>query len=66
MAHARTRQAATWLLMVWVVIGFASDTRAQGPLPQLTAAVNDFASVVDAESEREMTRRALPPAREEP
>ena len=59
MIHARTRQAATWLLMVWVVIGFAGEARAQGPLPQLTAAVNDFASVIDAESEREMTRRIL-------
>jgi len=57
--YARSHLAIAWLLMASCCIVPASRARAQGQLPQLTAPVNDFANVIDADSEREMTRRIL-------
>lgn len=45
------RAVALWLVLVPAVV------RAQDAPPALSAPVNDFANVVDAESEREMDRR---------
>ena len=59
MTMTRTRLAVLWLLLAWFCGVMTSRAHAQGPLPQLTAPVNDFANVIDADSEREMTRRIL-------
>jgi uncharacterized protein len=59
MRTARARQAVLWLLIAWAGIAPGRDGHAQEALPQLTAPVNDFANVIDAESKREMTRRIL-------
>jgi uncharacterized protein len=59
MRTARASQAVLWLLVAWFGIAAGRDGHAQEALPQLTAPVNDFAKVIDAESEREMTRRIL-------
>jgi len=59
MGTRRTKQTVLCLLIVWFGLALARDGRAQDSLPQLTAPVNDFATVIDAESEREMTRRIL-------
>ena len=59
MGTPRARRAITWLLMAWVGVVFDGKAHAQGSLPQLTQPVNDFANVIDADSEREMTRRIL-------
>jgi uncharacterized protein len=59
MRTARARQAVLWLLVAWFGIAPGRDGHAQEALPQLTAPINDFAKVIDAESEREMTRRIL-------
>jgi uncharacterized protein len=45
------------LLMVWLIVLATVTARAQAPLPQLTAPVNDFANVIDENSEREIDRR---------
>jgi uncharacterized protein len=49
--------AVRLLLMVWLIAIGTTAARAQAPLPQLTAPVNDFANVIDANSEREIDRR---------
>jgi len=59
MRFPSSKQAAICLLVVSVGVGCAGTARAQGSLPQLTAPVNDSANVIDAGSEREMTRRIL-------
>lgn len=45
------------LLVVWLIVLATMAARAQAPLPQLTAPVNDFANVIDDTSEREIDRR---------
>jgi uncharacterized protein len=49
------------LLIVWLIVLTSAAARAQAPrpvaLPQLTAPVNDFANVIDENSEREIDRR---------
>jgi uncharacterized protein len=59
MASTRAKLSVPWLLIAWFSLVPASPARAQGQLPQLTAPVNDFADVIDAGSEREMTKRIL-------
>jgi uncharacterized protein len=58
MTNRIARRTASWLLLVCVVPwAVASNAHAQPAPPLLTAPVNDFASVIDADSEREMDRR---------
>ena len=45
------------LLVSWLIVLGTAAARAQAPLPQLTAPVNDFANVIDENSEREIDRR---------
>ncbi|MFL6280452.1 MAG: TPM domain-containing protein [Vicinamibacterales bacterium] len=45
------------LPVVWLIVLATMAARAQAPLPQLTAPVNDFANVIDDTSEREIDRR---------
>jgi uncharacterized protein len=59
MASIRATQAIVSLLIVWLGLVAAPRVYAQDQLPQLTEPVNDFANVIDAGSEREMTRRIL-------
>jgi len=53
----RARTAVVYLLLAWLVGVGATATRAQTPIPPLTAPVNDFASVIDDGSEREIDRQ---------
>jgi uncharacterized protein len=59
MASIRAARAVLSLLIVWLGLVAAARVYAQDQLPQLTEPVNDFANVIDAGSEREMTRRIL-------
>ncbi len=59
MASIRAARAGLSLLIVWLGLVAAARVYAQDQLPQLTEPVNDFANVIDAGSEREMTRRIL-------
>jgi uncharacterized protein len=57
MSNRRTRHAALWLVTAWLSLFPVSVGHAQEPPPSLTAPVNDFANVIDANSERELDRR---------
>ena len=58
MANRIARHAAAGLLLACLLpCALATDARAQPAPPALTAPVNDFANVIDADSEREMDRR---------
>src|SRR5690349_19266096 len=53
----RLRVVTTRLLLIGVLLVTARLAAAQDSIPQLTAPVNDFAHVIDANSERELDRR---------
>jgi uncharacterized protein len=57
----RAHRAVRRLLLLGIVLAAATPSAAQSqaPIPQLTAPVNDFANVIDAQSERELERRIL-------
>jgi len=57
MLHRAQSVFVRLLLAVWLIAFGNTVARAQAPLPQLTAPVNDFANVIDDDSEREIDRR---------
>lgn len=54
MAPGVTRLLLTLTLVVGAVVGWPSHAKAQSPPPPLTAPVNDFAGVIDADVEQEL------------